>query len=82
MTRLPRDVSGIELARLLEKYGYQITRQTGSHIRLTTQMNGEHHVTLPVHKDLRVGTLNAVLTDVADHLGMERNEVVAALYER
>jgi len=82
MTRLPRDVSGIELARLLEKYGYQITRQTGSHIRLTTQMNGEHHVTLPVHKELRVGTLNAVLTDVADHLGMERNEVVAALYER
>ena len=82
MTRLPGDVSGIELARLLEKYGYQITRQTGSHIRLTTQMNGEHHVTLPVHKELRVGTLNAVLTDVADHLGMERNEVVAALYER
>jgi predicted RNA binding protein YcfA (HicA-like mRNA interferase family) len=82
MTRLPRDVSGIELARLLEKYGYQITRQTGSHIRLTTQMNGEHHVTLPVHKELRVGTLNAVLTDVADHLGMERNDLVAALHER
>ena len=54
MTRLPRDVSGAQLARLLEKYGYQITRQTGSHIRLTTQMNGEHHVTLPVHKELRV----------------------------
>ena len=82
MTRLPGDVSGIELARLLEKYGYQITRQTGSHIRLTTQMNGEHHVTLPVHKELRVGTLNAVLTDVADHLGIERNDLVAALYER
>jgi hypothetical protein len=30
MTRLPRDVSGTQLARLLEKYGYQITRQTGS----------------------------------------------------
>jgi predicted RNA binding protein YcfA (HicA-like mRNA interferase family) len=82
MTRLPRDVSGTQLARLLEKYGYQITRQTGSHIRLTTQMNGEHHVTLPVHKELRVGTLSAVLTDIADHLGMERNDLVAALYER
>ena len=46
MTRLPRDVSGAQLARLLEKYGYRITRQTGSHIRLTTQMNGEHNVTL------------------------------------
>jgi predicted RNA binding protein YcfA (HicA-like mRNA interferase family) len=82
MTRLPRDVSGTQLARLLEKYGYQITRQTGSHIRLTTQMNGEHHVTLPVHKELRVGTLSAVLTDIADHLGMARNDLVAALYER
>ena len=82
MTRLPRDVSGAQLARLLEKYGYQITRQTGSHIRLTTQMNGEHHVTLPVHKELRVGTLSAVLTDIADHLGMARNDLVEALYER
>ena len=48
MTRLPRDVSGAQLARRLEKYGYRITGQTGSHIRLTTQMNGEHHVTLQI----------------------------------
>ena len=34
--RLPRDLSGIELDVKLEKYGYQITRQTGSHMRLTT----------------------------------------------
>jgi hypothetical protein len=45
-------------------------------------MNGEHHVTLPVHKELRVGTLSAVLTDIAEHLDMERNDLVAALYER
>ncbi len=35
--RLPRDLGGEELAVLLKKYGYSITRQVGSHIRLTTQ---------------------------------------------
>jgi predicted RNA binding protein YcfA (HicA-like mRNA interferase family) len=80
--RLPRDISGQQLAHLLEKYGYHITRQTGSHLRLTTVLQGEHHVTIPVHADLRVGTLNAILSDVADHLGMERDALVTALLEK
>jgi predicted RNA binding protein YcfA (HicA-like mRNA interferase family) len=45
--RLPRDVSGPDLAKLLEAFGYAITRQKGSHLRLTTQAGGEHHVTVP-----------------------------------
>jgi predicted RNA binding protein YcfA (HicA-like mRNA interferase family) len=49
--RLPRDISGVELAKKLEKYGYQITRQTGSHMRLSTMVKGEHHITIPQHKD-------------------------------
>ncbi len=32
--RLPRDLGGQELAHRLEKFGYHITRQTGSHLRL------------------------------------------------
>jgi predicted RNA binding protein YcfA (HicA-like mRNA interferase family) len=36
MPKLPRDISGAEFARLLKKYDYKITRQTGSHIRLTS----------------------------------------------
>jgi predicted RNA binding protein YcfA (HicA-like mRNA interferase family) len=39
--KLPRDLSGDELAALFEKYGYVVTRQTGSHMRLTTSQNGE-----------------------------------------
>jgi predicted RNA binding protein YcfA (HicA-like mRNA interferase family) len=31
--RLPRDVSGKQLAILLGRYGYEVTRQTGSHVR-------------------------------------------------
>ena len=34
--RLPRDLSGSDLAQSLSKLGYLITRQTGSHLRLTT----------------------------------------------
>lgn len=44
--KLPRDVSGRELAKAAGILGYQITRQTGSHIRLTTTRNGEHHITI------------------------------------
>lgn len=57
--KLPRDIGGQELAKLLGKYGYSVTRQTGSHIRLTTPENGEHHITIPAHPELRIGTLNA-----------------------
>jgi restriction endonuclease Mrr len=42
--RLPRDLSGRDLAKALAKQGYKTTRQTSSHIRLTTQLNGEHHI--------------------------------------
>ena len=77
--RLPRDWSGEILAKSLERYGYEITRQTGSHLRLTTQEGGEHHVTVPRHSSLRVGTLNAILKDVAGHPGLERDELLAEL---
>ncbi|WXJ83655.1 hypothetical protein MTBGP_04340 [Moorella thermoacetica] len=52
--RLPRDVSGEELAELLARYGYHITRQTGSHLRLTTTLRGEHHITVPLHSPLKI----------------------------
>jgi predicted RNA binding protein YcfA (HicA-like mRNA interferase family) len=78
--RLPRDISGNDLAKRLNKYGYQITRQTGSHLRLTTQLNGEHHITIPQHKDLRIGTLSAILADVAEHVGISRDELITDLF--
>lgn len=78
--RLPRDVSGAELAKLLEAFGYVVTRQKGSHLRLTTQDGGEHHVTVPNHDALRTGTLNAVLKDVAEHAGVARDVVAEKLF--
>ncbi len=77
--KLPRNVSGRRLATSLGLFGYVITRQTGSHIRLTTLEQGEHHLTIPDHPALRVGTLGAILNDVGDHSNMSRDEVIEKL---
>lgn len=78
--RLPRDVAGDDLARILRRVGYETTRQTGSHLRLTTVKGGEHHVTIPRHRELRVGTLAGILTDVAAHLEISREELARTLF--
>lgn len=77
--RLPRDLDGEDLAKLLEKFGYQMTRQLGSHMRLTTLLEGQHHITIPRHRPLKIGTLNGILKDVAQHLGMERDTLLAEM---
>jgi predicted RNA binding protein YcfA (HicA-like mRNA interferase family) len=46
--KLPRDLTAAELEKALRRaFGYQFTRQGGSHHRLTTQTGGEHHPTIP-----------------------------------
>ncbi len=79
--RLPRDLSGHELARVFGTLGYRITRQTGSHLRLTTMEGGEHHITIPQHSSLRVGTLAAILADVAQHFELTREQLLERLFE-
>jgi predicted RNA binding protein YcfA (HicA-like mRNA interferase family) len=78
--RLPRNLSGDDLAKSLERLGYQATRQRGSHIRLTTEQHGTHHVTIPRHDSLRVGTLAGILKDVAAHFGISRDELLKRLF--
>jgi predicted RNA binding protein YcfA (HicA-like mRNA interferase family) len=78
---LPRDLSGAELAQLLRRYGYEVSRQTGSHLRLTSTMKGtEHHVTIPAHKELKLGTLGSILSEVADHLKKDREDLAKELF--
>jgi predicted RNA binding protein YcfA (HicA-like mRNA interferase family) len=79
--KLPRDLSGAELASLLHRHGYEVTRQTGSHIRLTSLAKGDqHHVTIPAHRTLRVGTLSAILADVAAYLGINKEALAKELF--
>ncbi len=69
--RLPRDVSAEDLINALRRYGYDRTCQTGSHVRLTTSVNGDHHVTIPRHPQLRVGTLQVIIKEIVNHLNMD-----------
>ena len=77
--RLPRDLSGEDLAARLTRLGYRITRQTGSHLRLTTERDGEHHITIPRHSTLRVGTLSGVISDLAQHHHLDRDALLTLL---
>lgn len=79
--KLPRDLTGLLLAKRLAVLGYQITRQTGSHMRLTTFEKGEHHITIPAHNPLKTGMLSAILSDVAHHFNLTRDDLLSRLFE-
>lgn len=78
--KLPRDIGASDFIKALRQFGYEPTRQTGSHIRLTTWQNGQHHLTIPNHDPLKIGTLNAILTEVAQHTGISKEEVIERLF--
>lgn len=78
--RIPRDVDGSRLVQALRKLGYECVRNSGSHMRLTTQLNGEHHLTVPRHNPLKTGTLlGGVLKPVAAHHRMTIEELLRKL---
>ena len=81
---LPRDISGQELIVLLRRhYGYGFVRQRGSHITVAALIEAaEHKVTIPNHRAIRVGTLGAIISDVAEHLGVPDEEVRRTLFGR
>lgn len=79
--KLPRDIGGQELARLLGRHlGYTVVRQSGSHMRLETARGGVHRLTVPGGGPLRVGTLAAILAEVANHAGLTRGELEDRLF--
>ncbi|MGA2196878.1 MAG: type II toxin-antitoxin system HicA family toxin [Bryobacteraceae bacterium] len=56
--KLPRDISGDEALKTLERLGFSISRQIGSHVRMA---QGNRRVTVPKHRNLAVGTLQSIL---------------------
>jgi predicted RNA binding protein YcfA (HicA-like mRNA interferase family) len=78
--KLPRNLTGAQLIRALGKLGYAATRQTGSHVRLSCEVPMQHHITVPLHDPLRIGTLAAILADVADAHALTRDELLQALF--
>ena len=78
--RIPRDISGYELTNALVKLGYSKEKQVGSHIKLTTMQNGEHHVTIPNHSPIKIGTLNNIFKDVSEHFEISKENLVEKLF--
>lgn len=79
--KLPRDISGRDLAKLLKKLGYFIDRQSGSHIILETEQNGRFQVCVPNHKTLAIGTLGDILNDLSEHHALSKDELKRILFE-
>ena len=77
--KLPRNVSGTSLLAALRRLGYDAGRQRGSHVRITTQVNGEHHEVVPLHNPIRAKTLSSILKSVAHHHEISVEELLDAL---
>jgi predicted RNA binding protein YcfA (HicA-like mRNA interferase family) len=79
--KLPRSLSGADLAKALRRLGYQEVRQSGSHLRLSAPTpHGNHSLTIPLHESLRVGTLAAILGEVERAQDMSRDELLERLF--
>ena len=78
--KIPRDLSGQDLIKYLKTYGYIITRQSGSHLRLTTTQNGQHHITIPNHDPLKIGTLSAIIADIAEHFAKTKDQLLQEIF--
>ncbi len=79
--RLPRDLSGRKLAQLLRRFGYEIVRQEASHLRLTSNYKGyPHHITIPDHPEVKIGTLRSILRLIAGYLEIDSTELTRELF--
>jgi len=77
--KLPRDVSASQLIKALRTLGYEVSRQRGSHIRMTTRKDGEHHEVVPNHNPIKPGLLSGILKSIAAHHRMETEELLRLL---
>ena len=78
--KLPRDLSGAELVKMLcRDFGYRKINQEGSHIILQTDIPRSHRISVPDHNPLRTGTLNAILRAVASTKGIDKAAVLSKL---
>lgn len=74
MAELPR-VSGREAVKAFGKIGYELDRQRGSHIVLRQKQPPHRRLTIPDHKELRKGTLRALIRQA----GLSVDEFVGLL---
>ena len=77
--RTPRDLSAADLVKALQLLGYKVTRQKGSHIRLTTKDGGIHHETIPSQNPIKIDTLSNILKSIANHHDLRLSELMGKI---
>jgi predicted RNA binding protein YcfA (HicA-like mRNA interferase family) len=76
----PRNLPGDRLAdHLCHHWGIIRMKQIGSHIMLRTETPSPQKQVIPVHAPLRLGTLSAILGQVARHKHVTREDILRKL---
>ncbi|MEO8231369.1 MAG: type II toxin-antitoxin system HicA family toxin [Ignavibacteriota bacterium] len=79
--KIPRDINAKDLIKYLSKMGYEQSRQTGSHIRLTVKINSNlFHITIPNHSPIKIGTLNNILKEISNQLSISKDDLIQKLF--
>jgi predicted RNA binding protein YcfA (HicA-like mRNA interferase family) len=77
--KLPRGVSGDRLVRVLERLGYGVIRQKGSHVRLRHEGPPVHAITVPLHNPIKTGTVHGILSEVAQMRSTDIETIIEML---
>jgi predicted RNA binding protein YcfA (HicA-like mRNA interferase family) len=77
--KLPRGISAQRLIRALEKLGYAVIRQKGSHVRLLHDAAPVHSISVPMHDPLKIGTFHGILAEVARAQSISVQDIVDLL---
>jgi predicted RNA binding protein YcfA (HicA-like mRNA interferase family) len=77
--KLPRGVSAERLIHALERLGYVVIRQRGSHIRLFHAVAPTHSISVPLHDPLKIGTFHGILVEVAQAQSISIQDILDLL---
>jgi predicted RNA binding protein YcfA (HicA-like mRNA interferase family) len=77
--KLPRGVAADRLIRALERLGYSVIRQKGSHVRLRNEGPPVHSITVPMHQALKTGVLHGILSEVAQMRSISIESIIELL---
>jgi len=78
--KIPRNTRGYELVKMVAVPGYVSVRQTGSHRGIKTERNHEHAETIANHGPIKIGTFNKILSNIAEHFKISKEELINTLF--
>jgi predicted RNA binding protein YcfA (HicA-like mRNA interferase family) len=78
--KLPRNISGDQLAdHICQRWEYTRINQVGSHIMLRTETPSRSRQVIPAHTPMRIGTFSKILSQIAEHKQVTREDILRDL---